>query len=202
MAAQRKVHAAPVDRRQLDAIDPNHQGLALEVSGYHYAAIQDIFSAAEAKNEPLFVLLLDLIQNPQNLGTLIRTAAAAGMHGVVMPQARAAGITPAVVHSSVGSTEHIAIVQMNLAQAIQVLHERGVWVIGMDGGEDAAAPDPARLGGNLALVVGSEGEGMRRLTRNACDEIAALPMKGGIESLNAAVAGSIMIYLSYLTHRQ
>ena len=139
-----------------------------------------------------------MIQNPQNLGTLVRTAAAVGMHGIIIPQAKAAGVTPAVVHASVGATEHIRIAQMNLAQAIDILHEEGLWIIGLEGGEGTELVQPNRLGGPLGIVVGNEGEGLRQLTRKACDELAALPMSGQVESLNAATAGSVMIYLSYL----
>ena len=202
LAEKNKISPQMVERRELDRIDPNHQGLALEVSGFHYADLPGIIEKARAAQEPLFVVLLDLIQNPQNLGTLIRSAEAAGVHGVIMPGARSAGVTPAVVHSSAGASELLPIAQMNLAQAIDMLHDAGVWVIGLDGGADSVPVDPARLGGNLALVVGSEGEGMRPLTRKLCDEIVRLPMKGQIESLNAATAGSIMIYLSYIGHRQ
>jgi 23S rRNA (guanosine2251-2'-O)-methyltransferase len=202
LAGKNKIIPTQVDRRQLDAIDPNHQGIALEVSGYRYADLTDVSENAAARNEPLFVVLLDLIQNPQNLGTLIRSAEAAGVHGIIMPSARSAGVTPAVVHSSAGATEHLAVVQMNLAQAIDALHDQNVWVIGLDGGSDSVPIDPGRLGGKLAIVVGSEGEGMRPLTRKLCDEIVRLPMKGKIESLNAATAGSIVIYLSYLMNRQ
>ena len=120
------------------------------------------------------------------------------MHGIVIPTARSAGVTPAVVHASVGATEHIPIVQMNLSQAMKLMHDAGGWIVGLEGGPEATDIDPKRLGGKLGIVVGSEGEGLRRLTRQDCDELARLPMIGKIESLNAAVAGSIVIYLSVL----
>ena len=198
MARKRKIEPHQVQRKQLDQLDENHQGLAIEVSGYHYADITEILDAAKQKDEPLFILILDIIQNPQNLGTLIRTAAAAGVHGVIVPQARAAGVTPAVVHASVGATEHMLISQMNLSQAIDIVHEAGAWVIGLEGAPGTAMIRPEHLTGNLTIVVGSEGEGLRQLTRKACDELAALPMTGEIESLNAATAGSIAVYLAYL----
>lgn len=198
LARARKLDIASVSRKKLDLLDENHQGVALEAAGYHYSDIDEILAVAKKSGEPLFILLLDVIQNPQNLGTLVRTAAAAGMHGIIMPQAKAAGVTPAVVHASVGSTEHIRIAQMNLSQAIDTLHKEGAWVIGLEGGEGTKPVQPGRLGGNLGIVVGSEGEGLRQLTRRQCDELTALPMSGKIESLNAAVAGSIVIYLSYL----
>ena len=198
LAQKRKLPVTMVPRKTLDKLDENHQGVALETAGYHYSDLTEILDFAKKKGEPLFILLLDMIQNPQNLGTLIRTAAAAGMHGIVIPQAKAAGVTPAVVHASVGSTEHIRIAQMNLSQAIEILHDENVWVIGLEGGEGASMVSPSRLGGSLAITVGNEGDGLRQLTRKACDELVALPMNGTIESLNAATAGSIMIYLSYL----
>lgn len=135
LAKKRKMDIAMVPRKTLDRLDENHQGVALETAGYHYSDLTEILAAAKKKEEPLFILILDVIQNPQNLGTLIRTAAAAGMHGIIIPQAKAAGVTPAVVHASVGSTEHIRIAQMNLSQAIDILHEEGCWVIGLEGGE-------------------------------------------------------------------
>ncbi len=202
LAGKRKLTPAFVRRKQLDSLNENHQGVALEVSGYPYADLPDIFSRADEKNEPLFVLLLDVLQNPQNLGTLIRSAEAAGIHGIVIPLARSAGVTPAVVHASVGATEHMLVASMNLGQAINELHDRDVWVVGLDGGADSKMVEPKRLGGKLAIVVGSEGDGLRNLTRRQCDEIIRLPMRGKIESLNAAVAGSIVIYLSYIEHRQ
>ena len=198
LAKKYRLPVTKVSRKQLDQLSENHQGVALETAPYHYSDIHEIITSAQKKSEPLFIQMLDMIQNPQNLGTLIRTAAAVGMHGIIIPQAKAAGVTPAVVHASVGATEHIRIAQMNLSQAIDILHEEGLWIIGMDGGEGANPIQPKRLGGNLAIVVGNEGEGLRQLTRKACDELMALPMNGQVESLNAATAGSVMIYLSYL----
>ena len=198
LARKYRLEISTVPRKRLDQLGENHQGVALEAAGYRYSDIYDIIAAAQKREEPLFVLLLDMIQNPQNLGTLVRTAAAVGMHGIIIPQAKAAGVTPAVVHASVGATEHIRIAQMNLAQAIDILHEEGLWIIGLEGGDGTELVQPNRLGGPLGIVVGNEGEGLRQLTRKACDELAALPMSGQVESLNAATAGSVMIYLSYL----
>lgn len=198
LAKKYRLPVAKVSRKQLDQIGENHQGIALEAAGYNYSDIHEIIKAAQKREEPLFVLLLDMIQNPQNLGTLIRTSAAVGMHGIIMPQAKAAGVTPAVVHASVGATEHIRIAQMNLSQAIDILHEEGLWIIGMEGGDGTQTVQPKRLDGPLGIVVGNEGEGLRQLTRKACDELAALPMAGQVESLNAATAGSVMIYLAYM----
>lgn len=195
LAGARKLSVNRVPRQQLDALGEGHQGVALEVSGYPYAAIRDILALAQQRNEALFVLALDLIQNPQNLGTLLRSAEAVGVHGVILPLARAAGVTPAVVHASAGASEHLLVAQANLAQALALLKEEaGAWVIGLEGGTGAQPVEQVPLDGPLALVVGNEGEGMRALVRKTCDALVALPMMGKIESLNAAVAGSIVLY--------
>jgi 23S rRNA (guanosine2251-2'-O)-methyltransferase len=196
LARARKCPVEYVQRSQLDALDETHQGTALEVSDYSYANLQDILDLAQARQEPPFVLILDVIQNPQNLGTLLRTAEAVGVHGVLLPFRRAAGVTPAVVSASSGASEHLLLAQLNLAQAMDVLKEAGVWVIGLEGGEEASPVEKVRLDGPLALVVGSEGEGMRLLVRKSCDVLVRLEMVGQIESLNAAVAGSIALYLA------
>jgi 23S rRNA (guanosine2251-2'-O)-methyltransferase len=130
------------------------------------------------------------------LGTLLRTAEAVGVHGVLLPYAHTATITPAVVSSSSGASEHLLVAQTNLAQTINLLKERDIWVVGLDGGEDAQPVDQVNLKGGLALVVGSEGDGMRRLVQERCDLLMRLPMRGQVESLNAAVAGSVALYLA------
>ncbi len=185
-----------VPRSQLDPLSEGHQGVALQVSEYPYSTMPDILALAKKREEPLFVLLLDVIQNPQNLGTLIRTAEAVGVHGVVMPGRRAAGVTPAVVHASAGASEHLLVAQSNIAQAISVFKEAGAWAIGLEGSDKAQPTSRVNLKGPLALVVGSEGDGMRKLVRDSCDILMKLPMHGRIESLNAAVAGSVALYLA------
>ena len=199
LAGERKVQVTRVPRQQLDSLArdaESHQGLALEVSGYPYAALADITDRAARRQEPPFLLVLDLLQNPQNLGTLFRTAEAVGVHGVLTPLKRAAGVTPSVVHASAGASEHLLVAQINLAQALDTLkQDAGVWVMGLEGDSPQARPyDQVRLDGPLALVVGSEGEGMRDLVRRSCDVLVSLPMLGHIESLNAAVAGSVVLY--------
>lgn len=196
LSAGRKLRVERVPRQQIDALAENPQGVALEASGYSYSALADILDLARTRNEPLFVLLLDVIQNPQNLGTLLRTAESVGVHGVVMPLRRSAEVTPAVVSASAGASEHLLVVQANLAQVMDELKEAGAWIIGLEGSEQAKPVDQVRLDGSLALVVGSEGEGMRDLVRKKCDDLVALPMRGRIESLNAAVAGSVVLYLA------
>lgn len=198
LAAQRQLPVERVQRLQLDKLvgGDNHQGVALEVGAYPYMGVADIRALAEKRGEPLFVLALDMIQDPQNLGTLLRTAEIVGVHGVLLPLRRAAEVTPAVVRASAGATEHLLLAQTNLAQALDELKEAGAWVVGLEGSPAARSPHDVRLDGPLVLVVGNEGEGMRDLVRKSCDILLALPMRGKIESLNAAVAGSVALYLA------
>jgi len=195
LAASRRIPVERPPRPRLDSLGENPQAVALEVGPYPYVDLADIFDCAEQRREPLLVLLLDLIQNPQNLGTLLRTAEAVGVHGVILPLARSAGITPAVVSASAGACEHLLVAQANLVQAIERIKEANAWVTGLEASPAALPPEKLRLDGPLALVVGSEGEGMRPLVRNSCDQLLSLPMRGRVESLNAAVAGSIALYL-------
>jgi len=202
LAAARKVPVTRVHRQQLDSLGENHQGVALEVSAYPYSNLADILDRAAERGEQPFLLVLDLLQNPQNLGTLFRSAEAAGIHGILVPLRRAAGVTPAVVHASAGASEHLLVAQVNLAQALDKLKkDADLWVVGLEGSDDAKPYDTMRLDGALALVVGSEGDGMRDLVRRSCDFLVRLPMLGNIESLNAAVAGSIVLYKA-LSDRQ
>ena len=198
MARAQKVNVIRAPRKRMDKIAPNNQGIALEVSGYPYHNVFDIVDKAESRGEPLFVLLLDTLQDPQNFGTLLRTAESVGIHGVIIPLARTAQVSASVVNASSGASEHLLIAQANLAQAIGALKEAGVWIIGLEGSEQAQSPGAIRLDGAVAIVVGSEGKGMRPLTRKSCDLLMKLPMEGKIESLNAAVAGSVALYLAYL----
>jgi 23S rRNA (guanosine2251-2'-O)-methyltransferase len=198
LAQARKIPIEMVPRDNLNKLAENPQGVALEVSAYPYMDISDILDNAAERGEDLFVLVLDVIQNPQNLGTLLRTAEAAGIHGVIIPQHRSAEVTPAVVTASAGASEHMIIAQANIARTLEDLKKKDVWVVGLEGGEGAKPVEDVPLSGPLALVVGNEGEGMRALVRETCDYLMALPMRGHIESLNAAVAGSIAIYLALL----
>jgi 23S rRNA (guanosine2251-2'-O)-methyltransferase len=174
----------------------NHQGVALEVEAYPYVELDDILARAAERREPPLLLIFDHIQDPQNLGTLIRTAEAMGVHGIILPDRRAAGITPAVSNSSAGAVERMAVAQVtNLNRTIDELKQRNIWIAGLDSGPDVPLIDPKSLDGSLALVVGSEGTGLSRLTREKCDFLLRLEMVGQVESLNAAVAGSIVLYL-------
>ena len=170
-----------------------------EVSGYPYSDVLEILE--RANGELPFVLMLDSLQDPQNFGTLIRTAEALGVHGVVIPSARSVDVTPAVVNASSGASEHMLIAHANLSQTIDALKDNDVWIVGLDqaGAEMEARAASRHLKGALGLVVGSEGEGLHDLVRKKCDIVLKLPMKGKIESLNAAVAGSVALYLAYLS---
>lgn len=189
-----KIPIERVPRQKLDGIANNHQGVAIETDAYEYVALQDILELAGERAEPAFILILDALQDPQNLGTLLRTAEVTGAHGVLLPLRHTVGVTPAVSAASSGACEHILVAQVNLAQAIETLKEAGVWVVGLEGGVGGQPPQKLRLDGAIALVVGSEGQGMRPLVRNSCDMLLQIPMRGKIESLNAAVAGSIALY--------
>ncbi|NLF76739.1 MAG: 23S rRNA (guanosine(2251)-2'-O)-methyltransferase RlmB [Chloroflexi bacterium] len=196
LAAGRGVPIQRVPRRELDALgDVNHQGVALEASEYPYGTVDQMLAEARQQGAPPFLLLLDLIQDPQNLGSLLRTADAVGVHGVVVQRRRAVGVTPAVSHASAGAVEHLAVAQVtNLVDAMESLKERDVWVVGLEAASGAQWYNQADLTGGLALVVGSEGEGLRRLVLERCDFVVQLPMLGQVSSLNAAVAGSIVLY--------
>ncbi len=199
LAAREKVPALMVPRAKLDQLKANHQGVALEVGPYRYSDVVEILEQPGRKGELPFVLLLDALQDPQNFGALLRTAEIVGVHGVVIPLARTVGVTPAVVNASAGATEHLHIAQSNLSQAIDALKDSDVWVVGLDqDGQEIGEDTDRHLHGSVGLVVGSEGEGLHQLTRKKCDVLLKLPMKGRIESLNAAVAGSVALYLAYM----
>ena len=202
MARRRKIPIERVPRARLEKLKANHQGLALEVSAYPYADLADIFELADKRQEPPFVLLLDALNDPQNFGTLLRTAEAVGVHGVVIPLARTVEMTPAVVNASSGASEHLLVTQENLHQAIDELKKAGAWVVGLEGGDAATPAERVRLDGALGLVVGSEGEGMRALVAKSCDVLMKLPMRGQVESLNAAVAGSVALYMAYMARNK
>jgi len=197
LCAARKIPCERVQRSRLDNLDTHHQGVALVASGYPYADLTDMLDLAVQRKEPPFLLILDTLQDPQNLGTLLRTAEAVGVHGVLLPLRHTVTVTPAVVHASSGASEHLLIAQANLAQSIETLKSEDVWVIGLESSAAGAEADRLRLDGSLALVVGSEAEGMRPLVRESCDGLLRLAMRGKVDSLNASVAGSIALYLAW-----
>jgi 23S rRNA (guanosine2251-2'-O)-methyltransferase len=174
----------------------NHQGVMAEVGPYPYVMLEDVLPGAEAvvsETGPLY-LALDHLQDVQNLGTLLRTAEAMAVSAVLLPDRRAAEITPAVVNASAGAVEHLRIALVgNLVQGLEQLKQAGVWVAGLDAAPDARRLGEADLTGPLVLVVGAEGPGLSRLVREHCDWLVAIPMYGKVESLNAAVAGSTVL---------
>jgi 23S rRNA (guanosine2251-2'-O)-methyltransferase len=195
-ARRRQIPLEVVPRNRLDQLSHGavHQGCIAQVAERNYVSVDDILSHAEKRNEPPFLLLLDAIQDVNNLGSLLRTGEAAGVHGVVIPQHRAAEVNATVVKTSAGATEHLLIAQeTNLTRTIDALKERNIWVVGL-AGEGTTLYTQANLTGPLAIVVGNEGKGMSRLVREHCDLLIKLPMYGHVNSLNAAVAGSIALY--------
>lgn len=186
-----------VERDRLDnwLHGANHQGLALAAASFPYASLDAALDLAKRQGQPPFFLLLDRVQDPQNLGTLLRTAEACGVHGVVLPRHRAAEVTAAVVNASAGAVEHLLVCQeTNLVETMKHLKAAGLWIAGLETGPQSQPFDHPDLRGPLAIVVGSEGFGLGRLVAETCDWRLELPMSGRINSLNAAVAGSILLF--------
>jgi 23S rRNA (guanosine2251-2'-O)-methyltransferase len=197
LASRVGVPLQEVERSALDRLgsEAHHQGLAAEVSGYPYVELLAPVEAARREGEAPFLLLLDHLLDPQNVGSLLRSADAAGVHGVVIPDRRAASVTPAAVRASAGAAEHLRVAMVtNLAQAMGTLQAQGVWLAGLDMAPEAQEYTAADLRGALGLVVGGEGTGLGRLVRERCDLMIRLPMHGRVASLNAAVAGAIALY--------
>jgi 23S rRNA (guanosine2251-2'-O)-methyltransferase len=194
LAQRQRVPIIAAKRDFLAAVSRDSQGVVLEVEDFPYIDVDDILDRAAEQNEPPFVLVLDWVQDPHNAGSLIRTADAAGVHGVVIGERRGVGITPAVVNASSGAAEHMLVAQVvNLARAIDQLKAREVWVSALDGAGKQTIYE-AGLRGALALVVGGEGEGVHRLIRDKADFVLRLPMHGQVESLNASVAGAVAMF--------
>ena len=170
-----------------------HQGVIAMAAAYEYAQVEDILAKAEEKGEPPFILLLDGIEDPHNLGAIIRTANLAGAHGVIIPKRRAVGLTATVAKTSAGALNYTPVAKVtNLTQTMKELKEKGMWFVGADmGGETMYQLD---LTGPIGVVIGSEGDGMSKLVKENCDFIASIPMKGDIDSLNASVAVGILAY--------
>jgi 23S rRNA (guanosine2251-2'-O)-methyltransferase len=197
---RRGIALTPAPRYDLDEMGAGleHQGVIAEVSAYPYVELDDLLAVSQQRQEDPFLLMLDSLQDPQNVGSLLRTAEAVGIHGVIVPERRAVGITPAVSRASAGAVEHLAISMVtNLVRTIEELKAKGIWVVGVE--EHPSAQDYRRvdLKMPLALVMGSEGAGMRRLVLERCDLIIRIPMQGQIASLNVAVAGSILLYQAW-----
>jgi 23S rRNA (guanosine2251-2'-O)-methyltransferase len=195
LAQAAKIPTQKVARQELEQLSNRHQGVALEVGPYPTVDPADIVAHAAAQGEPPFIVVLDHLEDPHNVGAIIRTAEIVGAHGLLLPKRRAVGVTPAVVNASAGATEWLRVAPVaNLTQALNKLKAQGVWVAGVERGPKAVPHHQANLSGPLALVIGSEGQGISRLVRETCDFLVALPMRGRIESLNASVAGGVVLY--------
>ncbi|WP_102336458.1 23S rRNA (guanosine(2251)-2'-O)-methyltransferase RlmB [Salimicrobium jeotgali] len=187
-----------VPKQKIDQlVDGNHQGVAASVAAYEYSDMEDLFSLAAERGEEPFFLILDELEDPHNLGSILRTADASGVHGVIIPKRRSVGLTAVVAKTSAGAVEHVPVVRVtNLARTIDELKERFVWVVGTaaDGAEDYRDLEGTLP---LALVIGNEGKGISRLTKEKCDWLVRLPMNGHVESLNASVTASLLMYEVY-----
>lgn len=184
-----------VPRKKLDQLSTGkHQGMIAFVAAYEYQSVEAILQRAEEKAELPFLLLLDELEDPHNLGAILRTADASGAHGVIIPKHRAVGLTETVAKASAGAIEHVPVARVtNIAQTIESLKEKQIWVVGTD---EAGTEDYRTLDGQtaLALVIGNEGKGISRLVKDKCDWLVQLPMVGSISSLNASVAAGLLMY--------
>ena len=198
LAKERGIVVQYVERAKIEALagGHRHQGVLAYVAPVPYAELEDILKAAEEKGEAPFLVLLDELEDPHNLGALLRTADATGVHGILIPKRRSVSLNATVAKTSAGAVEYVPVARIgNVAQTLKKLKEKGFWVAGADMDGEKAYYE-ADLTGPLVLVVGSEGKGMSRLTKEACDFIVRMPMVGRINSLNASVAGSILMYES------
>lgn len=197
IADEKHVPMENVPRQELDRTGVNHQGVTALASPYPYADLTTILEGCEQAVSGALVLILDMLQDPQNLGTLLRSAEAVSVAGVLIPAHRSASVTPAVVRASAGASEHLLIARQNLAQAMRALKEAQFWIAGLDQAPSAKHYTEVSFTGRMGLVVGNEGTGLRRLVRDSCDFLVQIPMGGQISSLNAAVAGSIVLFTAH-----
>ncbi|RKD33815.1 23S rRNA (guanosine(2251)-2'-O)-methyltransferase RlmB [Thermohalobacter berrensis] len=196
MAKDKGIVIQHVNKSKLDSISRtnSHQGVVALVAEYKYRTVDDILDVAKKRNEKPFVIILDEIKDPHNLGAIMRTAECAGAHGIIIPKRRSVGLTPTVAKSSAGAIEYMPVARVsNIVYTIEELKEKGLWIYGadMDGEKNYYQED---LTGAVGLVIGSEGKGISRLVKEKCDFLVKIPMKGKVSSLNASVAASIMIY--------
>lgn len=198
LAKKRGLIIQEVPKAKLDELTngQNHQGVVLSIAAYAYATIEDLFAKAAQKDEAPFFLVLDSIEDPHNLGSIMRTADAAGVHGIIIPKRRAVQLTSVVAKTSTGAIEHVPVARVtNLVQTVEQLKERGVWVFGTDmNGKDYRRWDAK---GATALIIGNEGKGISPLLKKSVDETLTIPMIGHVQSLNASVAASLLIYQGY-----
>lgn len=196
LAKKNKIVIKEADKKKLDSMSAGmvHQGVIAKITPYKYFEIKDILDDAKKKGEAPFIIILDELEDPHNLGSIIRTAETCGVHGIIIPKRRNVGVTPTVYKSSVGAVEHVKIAKVtNINNIIDELKEQGIWVYGADieGREYSYEVD---FSGPCALIIGSEGRGISKLTLKKCDKLVRIPMIGKINSLNASVAGGIMMY--------
>ena len=193
LARENHIVVQEVEKVRLDELAHNHQGLVAFASAYQYSTVEAMLEEAAAKNEDPFLILLDGVTDPHNLGALIRSAECVGAHGVIVPERRSVGLTPAAVKASAGAVEHMKVARVvNLSRTIEELKQRNIWTYALD--MDGVDYEKVNFKGGVALVVGSEGEGVSRLVVEHCDQKVSLPMAGHIDSLNASVAAGVMMY--------
>lgn len=196
IAKDKNIIIQHVDKNKLDTLAEGnvHQGVAALVSSYNYAEIDDILEKAKIKNESPFIIILDELEDPHNLGAIVRTAECAGVHGVIIPKRRSASVNQTVYKTSAGAVEHMLIAKVtNVSNTIEYLKEKGLWIYGADM-DGADYYFNTKLDGSIGLVIGNEGKGLSRLVKEKCDVLVKVPMLGQISSLNASTAASILIY--------
>ncbi len=193
-AKERGIPVKEVDSRKLDfSAGPHHQGVVAVAACKAFSTLDEALALAESRGEPPFLVICDELEDPHNLGAVIRTAECAGAHGVIIPKRHGVGLTGTVYKASAGAVEYMPVVRVtNIADTVNELKNRNIWVFGLD--MDGQPWDKTDLSGAVALVIGSEGHGISRLVRQRCDGIVSLPMAGKINSLNASVAGGILMY--------
>ena len=195
LAKEKNVIVQTVPKRKLDQMFSGpHQGVAVQIAAYQYAELDDLFNRAKTLEEPPFFIILDELEDPHNLGSIMRTCDAAGAHGIIIPKRRSVGLTATVAKASTGAIEHIPVARVtNLARTIDELKDAGVWIVGTDKDADQ---DYRQMDGKmpLGIVIGSEGKGMSRLIKEKCDFLISLPMVGHVTSLNASVAAALLMY--------
>lgn len=195
LAREKGIVVSEVDRKRLDEMSStgNHQGVVAQVAPYNYFSVEEIIEYARSRGEDPFIVILDEIEDPHNLGSIIRTVNVSGAHGVIIPKRRSALITQTVAKVSAGAVEHTKIAKVtNLNQTIRELKDKGLWIAGTD--MDGTALYDSNLSGPIGLIIGSEGKGISRLVKENCDFVVSIPMKGEINSLNASVAAGIVMY--------
>ncbi|OFI06912.1 putative TrmH family tRNA/rRNA methyltransferase [Clostridium acetireducens DSM 10703] len=199
LAREKGITIKEIDKRKLDQISQTgtHQGVIARITPYKYCNVSDIMEYANYKNENPFIIILDEIEDPHNFGAIIRTAEVCGVHGIIIPSRRNVGVTPTVYKASAGAVEYMKIAKVsNINNTINYLKDKGLWIYGADmNGENYCFDE--NLSGSVAIVIGSEGKGISKLTKERCDVLIKIPMRGQVNSLNASVAGGILMYEVY-----